>query len=258
MPPRVRSDVVEAGVLLITIDRPPANAIDSATSRDLHAAFRELAERPELRVGIVTGAGSRFFSAGWDVKAGEDHGADHGPGGFAGLTSLFDLEKPVIAAVNGSAYGGGGELALAASLIVAAEHAVFSFPEVRMGLLPDAGGLHRLSARLPRAVALELLLTGRAMPAREALEWGLINRVVEADDVVTEALTLAREIIRSAPLAVAATLRAVAVAQGATDEEGFARIAAHVPQVAAISASEDATEGIRAFAERRPPVWSGR
>lgn len=254
----VHSEIVEEGVLLITIERPSANAIDAATSRALYDAFRRLGEQPELRVGIVRGAGERFFSAGWDVKAGEPHDADHGPGGFAGLTALFDLDKPVIAAVNGAAYGGGGELVLAASLVVAAEHAVFAFPEARMGLLPDAGGLHRLPARVPRAVALEMLLTGRSITAHEALRWGLVNRVVAADRVLAEALDLAREIIRSAPLAVAAIMRATSVAQGATDEDGFARIAARVPQVAVISASEDAAEGVRAFAERRTPAWRGR
>src|SRR5919205_2718379 len=147
---------VRGEVLVVTLDRPTANAIDVATSRALYVAFRRLEDDPALRVGIVTGAGDRFFSAGWDLKAaaaGEAVDADHGPGGFAGLTEFFTLRKPVIAAVNGLALGGGFELALAADLRIAAEHAEMALPEARLGIAPDSGGVLRLPRLVPPAVA---------------------------------------------------------------------------------------------------------
>jgi crotonobetainyl-CoA hydratase len=253
---------VDEGVLLVTLDRPPANAIDVATSRALHAAFRRLQDETDLRVAVVTGAGDRFFSAGWDLKAaaaGESLEADHGPGGFGGLTELFDLTKPVIAAVNGLALGGGFELALAADLVVAAEHAELALTEVRVGMVADAGGLLRLPQRVPPAVASELLLTGRRMGAAEALGWGLVNRVVPAADLGAEALRLAREVCRSAPLAVAAVKEILAATAGMGVEDGFRRMRrGDLPAYRAMLDSEDAREGPRAFAEKRPPRWCGR
>lgn len=216
---------VDGGVLLVTLDRPKANAIDVSTSLALYEAFARLRDDDALRVGVVTGAGERFFSAGWDLKAaaaGEAVDADHGPGGFAGLTELFDLHKPVIAAVNGLALGGGFELVLAADLVVAAEHAEFALPEVTLGLVPDAGGMLRLPRRLPAAVATEMLLTGRRMPASEALSWGLVNSVVPGESLVSSALGLARRVAEFSPAAVAAVL---SVSRGACSggvREGFA------------------------------------
>src|SRR6266851_6749081 len=154
------------GVLTIILDRPRAYAIDVATSHALYAAFARLESDPQLRVGIVTAAGDRFFCAGWDLRAaaaGEAVDADDGPGGFAGLTELHSRAKPVIAAVNGIAAGGGFELVLAADLVVAAEHADFRLPETGLGIIPDSGGVLRLPRRLPRALAVELLLTGRPL-----------------------------------------------------------------------------------------------
>lgn len=256
----VRAEV-RGEVLVITIDRPPVNAIDAATSRALYEAFAELNSRDDLRVGVVTGQGDRFFSAGWDLKgasAGEAaHDSDHGPGGFAGLTEFPNLTKPVIAAVNGSAYGGGVELMLAAHLVVASSFARFSFPELRLGLLPDAGGLNRLPELLPRRLALELLLTGRELPAGEALGWGLVNRVVLPNEVLDSALDLAKELCRAAPLSVQATLQAVQEVQGLADRQAFHRLRA-LPLVSRIGRTEDAQEGTRAFNERRPPQWVGR
>ena len=139
-------------VLELTLDRPKANAIDMATSRALHGAFSEFAADDALRVAILTGGGEKFFSAGWDLKAaaaGEEVDADHGSGGFAGLTEFYQLNKPVIAAVNGFAAGGGFELALACDLIVAADHAEFFLPEVTIGIIADAGGVFRLPRRIP-------------------------------------------------------------------------------------------------------------
>ncbi len=190
----VRTEV-EDGVLVVTLDRPRANAIDVATSHALHDAFARLENDPDLRVGVLTGAGDRFFSAGWDLKAaaaGEAVDADHGPGGFAGLTELFGRTKPVIAAVNGLAVGGGLELALAADLMVVADHAELALTEVRVGVVADAGGLLRLPRRLPEAVARELLLTGRRMTAEEAGRWGLANQVVPGPDLMGTALDAGR------------------------------------------------------------------
>src|SRR5262245_7982598 len=196
----------DGAVLEVTIDRPPANAIDAPASRALGEAFVSLRDDPALRVAIVTGGGERFFSAGWDLKAAavERPDRDWGLGGFAGLTELFDVGKPVIAAVNGLAVGGGFELALACDLIVAAPHSEFFLPEATVGLIADAGGVLRLAKRLPRAIAIEMMLTGRRMGAQEALRLGLINAVAPKDEVLARSRALAQKICSSAPLAVAA------------------------------------------------------
>jgi crotonobetainyl-CoA hydratase len=257
----VRTDVADA-VLTITIDRPPANAIDVATSLALYDAFRQLREDPGIRVGIVTGAGERFFSAGWDLKAaaaGESIEADHGPGGFAGLTEFSGLDKPVIAAVNGLALGGGFELMLAADLAVAAEHAEFALTEVTLGLVADAGGVLRLPRRLPRAIALEFLLTGRRLSAADAGSWGLVNRVVPARELTSAAAELARSVCTSAPLAVAAVLEIMRETEGVAVHRGFEILrSGRLPAYRAMLDSSDAREGPLAFAERRPPIWQGR
>jgi crotonobetainyl-CoA hydratase len=257
----VRTDVVD-GVLVVTLDRPSANAIDVATSLALYAAFARLESDPALRVGVVTGAGDRFFSAGWDLKAaaaGEAVDADHGPGGFAGLTELFGRTKPVIAAVNGLALGGGLELALAADLMVLADHAELALPEVRFGVVADSGGLLRLPRRLPEAVARELLLTGRRMTAEEAARWGLANRVVPAPELRSTALDLAAEIVAGAPLAVAAIQEVLSATAGLDVPGAFARMrSGDLPAYARMLGSEDALEGPRAFAEKRSPHWLGR
>lgn len=249
-------------VLIITLDRPPANAIDVDTSHELFAAFRALEESSALRVGVLTGGGSRFFSAGWDLQAavsGEAADSDHGPGGFAGLTELFGRTKPVIAAINGLAIGGGCELALAADLVVMADHAELALPEVRLGLVPDSGGLIRLPALLPGSVARELLLTGRRVGADEAARWGLVNRVVPADGLMTAALDLAGRIAEAAPLAVAAVLEILAATDGLSVQEAFAvQRSGRLPHYQAMLESQDAAEGPRAFAEKRPPIWRGR
>jgi crotonobetainyl-CoA hydratase len=257
----VRTEVVD-GVLAVTLDRPSANAIDVATSHALYDAFARLESDPALRVGVVTAAGDRFFSAGWDLKAaaaGEAVDADHGPGGFAGLTELFDRTKPVIAAVNGLALGGGLELALAADLIVLAEHAELALPEVRVGVVADSGGLLRLPRRLPIAIAHELVLTGRRMTAAEAARWGLANRVVPLTELMDAALGLAHEITAGAPLAVAAAQEVLAQTASLDVRDGFARMrSGELAAYARMLGSEDAVEGPRAFAEKRTPEWRGR
>jgi crotonobetainyl-CoA hydratase len=175
------------------------------------------------------------------------------------LTELFDLDKPVIAAVNGYAAGGGFELALACDLIVATRDAQFFLPEVNLGFVADAGGVLRLPKRLPRAVAMELLLTGRRMGAEAAGRWGLVNRVVEPDELLASSRELASEIGAAAPLAIRAAKAIVNATEDLSVEAGFAalregRIAAYRRALD----SEDALEGPRAFAEHRPPVWRSR
>jgi len=257
MNPSVRT-AVDDGVLTITLDRPKANAIDVATSLALHAAFVRLQQEPALRVAIITGTG-RFFSAGWDLSAavaGEAIDADHGPGGFAGLTEFFTLDKPVIAAVNGLAIGGGFELALAADLIVAADSAEFALPEVKLGMMADSGGVLRLPKRLPRAIAAELLLTGRRMGAAEAQRWGLVNRVVPPADLATAAMAMARELVAAAPLALAAVKQVLRATEAASVQDGYRILrAGALPAYRAMLTSADAQEGPLAFAEKRQPIW---
>lgn len=248
-------------ILVITLDRPKANAINVATSLELYAAFKALDEDPALRVGIVTGAG-RFFSAGWDLAAaneGEAADADHGPGGFAGLTEYFDLTKPVIAAVNGLAVGGGFELALAADFIVASTSARFWLPEVQLGILPDSGGLLRLPKVIPTPLAREMILTGRRLDADEAKAFGLVSRVVDPEMLLELALELAREISAGAPLAIAAARQILRATEGMTVQQGYELMrSGSLPSYKAMLQSEDALEGPRAFAEGRPPIWTGR
>ena len=250
-----------AGILIITLDRPKANAIDVATSLELYAAFKALNDDPALRVGIITGTG-RFFSAGWDLGAandGEAVDADHGPGGFAGLTEYFSLTKPVIAAVNGLAVGGGFELALAADLIVASTAARFWLPEAQLGMLPDSGGLLRLPKAIPARLAREMILTGRRMEAEEALALNLVNRVVAPEALLDSALELADTMAQSAPLAIAAARDILRATEGLEVEEGYKLMRSGVlPSYSAMLTSEDALEGPRAFAEGRTPEWKGR
>lgn len=247
-------------ILEIVIDRPPANAIDAQTSRDLGAAFVELRDDSALRVGIIRAAGEKFFSAGWDLKAAATkvRDDDWGPGGFAGLTELFDLRKPVIAAVNGLTVGGGLELALACDMIVAAERSEFFLPEVNVGIVADAGGAIRLPRRLPHAIAMEMLLTGRRLSSKEALQYGLVNYVVPAEGVLELARSLANRICEAAPLAVAACMEVLDVSQGRSVEEAFRAMRAEGREAyRRMRASADAKEGSRAFAEKRAPKWAG-
>lgn len=187
--------------LIITLDRPPANAIDSATSRVMGDIFASFRDDPTLRVAIITGGGDRFFCAGWDLKAaagGEVVDSDYGVGGFGGLQELPGLNKPVIAAVNGMAVGGGFELALSADLIVAAEHAQFSTPEINVGVLADAATI-KLPRRVPYHVAMHILLTGRWMEVDEAKDWGLVNEIVPAERLLDRAREIAQLLAEGPP-----------------------------------------------------------
>jgi len=257
-PVRVSRD---GAVLEVLLDRPKANAIDAATSRVMGEVFAEFRDDPELRVAIISGAGERFFSAGWDLKVaaeGEPPDADYGVGGFGGLQQLPDLNKPVIAAVNGVAVGGGFELALSADLILAAEHARFALPEISAGTLADAATV-KLPRRIPYHVAMDMLLTGRWMDADEALRWGLVNRVVPAHQLLPAARELAATLAAGPPLVFAAIKEVARASETISFAEAMSRIMKRgLPTVAALYGSEDQLEGARAFAEKRAPVWKGR
>ncbi len=241
---------------VMTIDRPKANAIDAATSKAMGEVFASLDDDPSVRAIVLTGAGPKFFSAGWDLSAGEDFDSDYGVGGFGGFAELPDRSTPVIAAVNGMAVGGGFEIAVAADLIVAADHAQFWLPEPALGILPDAGAV-KLPRLLPRHVARELLLTGRHMGAEEAHRWGLVTRVVPADELLDTALQLATAISASAPLSVAALLDIERRTINLSSNDAMAALKSLASYRRAID-SEDAREGQAAFTERRPPTWHGR
>jgi crotonobetainyl-CoA hydratase len=246
-------------ILEVTLDRPKANAIDVGTSVAMGEVFVAFRDDPDLRVAILTGAGQKFFCAGWDLKAaadGESYDADYGPGGFGGLTELHDLDKPVIAAVNGLAFGGGFELALSCDLIVAAEHAEFCLPEIKVGVLADAATF-RLPKRMPRNIAMELLMTGRRMDAEEAARWGLVNAVVPS--AMVRARELAALLASGPPLALAAIKAVVRETETLSNEECYALMrSGDLAAFEAMLASEDAREGPRAFAEKRKPVWQGK
>ncbi len=248
-------------VLEVTLDRPKVNAIDAATSIALGEAFRQLQADDDLSVGIITGAGERFFSAGWDLKAasaGEPADADQGVGGFAGLTEYWDLNKPVVAAVNGLALGGGFELALAADLIVAADHAEFGLTEAAIGLVPDAGGVIRLPRRLPRSVAMEMMLTGRRAPATELEHWGLVIQTTDGGELMAAARSLADRIAACAPMSLQAIKEIDRATQGASEREAFRLMhEADLPVYRRIYDSDDAAEGIASVMEKRAPRWTG-
>ncbi|HUO48772.1 MAG TPA: crotonase/enoyl-CoA hydratase family protein [Acidimicrobiales bacterium] len=245
-------------VEILTINRPEArNAINGEVTKALSAAFDELATDDDCWVVILTGEGDKSFSAGMDLKAfASGEGADimGVAGGFAGITQR-DFPKPIIAAVNGTCLAGGCEIMLSCDLVVAAEHATFGIPEAKRGLVAGAGGLFRLPKRLPRAIAMELGLTGNPIDAQRALQLGLINRVVPADRLIDEAMSLADEIAENAPLAVRWTKRMMREAVDLTDEEGWKL---NAEAVAAVFSSADAMEGPVAFAEKRKPNWRGK
>jgi len=251
-------------ILIVTINRPEArNAVNAAVHAGIGTALEQAEHDPEIRVVIVTGAGDKSFCAGADLVAlsrGESLAPDDpaqqawGFGGFA----AHPISKPVIGAVNGFAFGGGCELALMCDLVVAADHAQFALPEVKVGLFAAAGGAFRLAQQLPRKLAMEYMLTGDPIPAARAAAFGLVNHVVPLADLMPAAIALAEKIAANAPLSVQASKR---VALGI--DEG--RIAADAPywehntrERAVLMRSEDAREGPRAFAEKRKPVWKAR
>lgn len=249
-------------VMVITINRPEArNAVNGAVSIGVGDALEEAQHDPDVRAVVITGAGDKSFCAGADLKAiarrENLYHPDHPEWGFAGYVHHF-IDKPTIAAVNGTALGGGTELALASDLVVADERAQFGLPEVKRGLIAAAGGVFRIVQQLPRKVGMELLLTGEPLTASAACEWGLINQVVTEGTVLDAALSLAARVTVNAPLSVQASKRiAYGVDDGVIvdDEVGWERT---MREMRSLMRSEDAKEGPLAFAEKREPVWKAR
>lgn len=250
--------------LIVTINRPKAaNSINAEVHRGLGEAWERAQNTDDIRVVVLTGAGDATFCAGADLKALGTSGVagitppetEHW--GFAGVVK-HHIGKPIISAVNGTALGGGTELALAGDLVVAADTSTFGLPEVTRGLIAGAGGVFRLVAALPRAVAMELLLTGKPMSAEDALRWGLINRMVPRADVLSTALSLADEVASGAPLAVQASKTvARGIVDGAVPSEAEGWDLTE-QALARLSTSADVIEGIMAFMEKRDPVWTGK
>ena len=248
-------------VLEVTIDRPKANAIDAATSRIMGNVFAGFRDDPDLRVAILTAAGDKFFCPGWDLKAaaaGEAPDSDYGAGGFGGLQELPGLNKPVIAAVNGLAFGGGFEIMISADIIIAAEHATFALPEINSGTLADAATI-KLPRRIPYHVAMEMLFTGRRFDAQEAKHWGIVNEVVPAADLMNRAREVADQLAEGPPLVFAAIKETVRETSHLPIQQAFDMVTKRrLKTVDTLYSSEDQLEGARAFAEKRKPVWRGR
>ena len=250
---------VEGRVLILTMDRPKANAINGGLSRALGEAFIAYRDDPKLRCAIITAAGERFFSAGWDLKAAaenKDEAEDYGRGGFAGITELFDLDKPVICAVNGMAVGGGFEIALCCDVIVADDHAQFFLPEVKVGVIPDGGGVFRLPRRVPESLALEMLLTGRRLGAEEARGLGLISHVTPKGGALAKAKAIAAEILEASPKSIRAVKQSHRLTRDMSVEQAYGKLrSGGVPAYERLRASKDYWEGAAAFAAGRDPVW---
>ena len=254
-------------ILEVRLDRGKVNAIDVPTSQALAKAFSEFRTDPDLRVAILTGGGDKIFSAGWDLKALNDgemqldkwwETDDYGDGGFTGLTENWELNKPVIAAINGLAIGGGFEMAMACDLIIAADHAEFGLPEMPLGIVPDAGALQRLPRRIPYNIAMEMFLLGRRMSAAEAAHFGLVNKIVPAKILMEKARDWANTIARSAPLAMQTVKEVQREIECVPLQEAFDKMrTAPMPIYRKMLQSKDASEGVAAFLEKREPNFRG-
>ncbi len=253
-------EVMRNGAILeVTIDRPKANAIDASTSREMSSVFDSFMRDADLRVAILSGAGTKFFSAGWDLSAaneGESFESDYGVGGFGGICELKFRPKPIIAAINGMAVGGGFEIALAADLIVAADHATFFLPEATLGLIADNATI-RLPRIVPPNIAREMLISGRRMSATEAQSWGIVNQVTTSEELMPAARQLAEKICLSAPLSVAAVLELMRKLETVSTQDAM-QVLREDPIYRSAIDSQDAIEGTRAFTEKRSPKWQGK
>ena len=252
-------------VLEIRMVKAPVNAICRRFSRAMERAALHLQDDPDLRVGILTSGQDRAFSAGLDFNDGTAAPADRGPGakqgGFGGITTLWALKKPLIAAINAPAVGGGVELALSCDVLLMADEAWLQLPELERGLLPDGGGLQRLPRRIPYHVATAMIWTGERMTAAEARHWGLVHRTAPRAALMDLARDIARRIARAAPLAAQALKETLRVTDAMSDREAMA-LRAETPgdleNYRRMLASTDMIEGQRAFLERREPRWTGR
>src|ERR1700689_4753380 len=249
----------DGAVLEVTIDRPKANAIDLKASRRLNEVFTSFRDDPALRVAIITGAGDRFFSPGWDLKAaaaGEKSDEDWGAGGFGGLNYPRNLDKPIISAVNGIACGGGFEVVLGTDIIIMEEHARFALPEINVAVLADAGTI-KLRRRIPYHVAVEFLMTGRWMDAVEAKHWGLANHVVPKGAGLAKAREIALQLVAGPPLLFPAIKQLLRHSEMIPEHQAF-ELHDSLNAVQQLIRSEDLKEGARAFTEKRAPVWKGK
>ena len=252
---------IRGAVFEAVLDRPKANAIDLRTSREMGEAFAAFRDDDNLRAAIVRTAGEKFFSAGWDLKAaaaGDAVDGDYGVGGFGGLQELPHLNKPVVAAVEGMAVGGGFELALSADLIYATKASSFSLPEIRAGTLADAATC-KLPKRIPYHIAMDLLMTGRWMSAEEAHHWGLVCEVLEdGESLLRRAREVAQMLADGPPLVFAAIKEVARAAETESFQTAMNKIARRQYRtVDALYGSADNLEGFRAFAEKRSPKWEG-
>ena len=244
-------------VMTLTIDRPSVlNALDPTSHSQLAAAFDRYAADDGLYVAIITGAGEKAFCVGSDLKVRTEMGGDDmPPTGFGGLAERFDLTKPVVAAINGHAIGGGLEIVLACDMAIAVSTAKFGLPEVNVGLTA-AGGLHRLARYVPMKQAMQIAMTGELFSAEKALEFGLINQVVTAEELSGALQTLTDQLLQSAPLSLSATKQMML--DGLSKPSLQVAFEAHYPAYEAMLASEDAIEGSKAFLEKRPPNWKNK
>lgn len=247
-------------LLTVTINRPEVmNALHPPANHELAEVFDHFAVDPDLWLAIVTGAGDKAFSAGNDLKYQASGQPMSIPAtGFAGLTSRFDLAKPVIAAVNGLAMGGGFEIALACDLIVASENAIFALPEPRVGLAALAGGLHRLPREIGQKRALGMILTGRRVTAAEGQALGFVNDVVKPGEALTAAKLWAAQILECSPMSIRASKEAVARGLMEPSVKAALENQRNYDAVRAMYKSEDFREGPMAFAQKRPPQWKGK
>jgi enoyl-CoA hydratase/carnithine racemase len=248
-------------ITVVTINRPEVmNALHPMANQELSDVFDAFDADPEQWMAIITGAGERAFSAGNDLRYTAEHRGELKivEKGFGGLTSRFDMVKPVIAAVNGVAMGGGFEIALACDIIVASENALFALPEPHVGLAALAGGLHRLPRQIGEKAAMGMILTGRRVPAKEGEALGFVNEVVPAGEALAGAKRWAAQITACGPMSIRASKDAVQRGLAEPSLEAAIKGQNRYPAVAALYKSEDFIEGPRAFAEKRPPQWKGK